>query len=171
MPIKMTWSYQGTARPASPMRATMQHFMPAFAQPQPLSRPERPKSVRLQPAQMDADALETAAVLYREALAQCREKLGDRHEDTLTSINNLAMLLLAQDELEEAGQLLCEALDASRETFGPMHQHTLVSMTNLGSLYKNAGELEEAEKLYREALDGARAAVPLCRRGNVHPMA
>ena len=98
------------------MRATMQHFMPAFAQPQPLSRPERPKSVRLQPAQMDADALETAAVLYREALAQCREKLGDRHEDTLTSINNLAMLLLAQDELEEAGQLLCEALDASRET-------------------------------------------------------
>ena len=37
--------------------------------------------------------LDSAEALLREALEGCRETLGDRHPNTLTSINNLGLLL------------------------------------------------------------------------------
>jgi hypothetical protein len=43
-----------------------------------------------------AGKLGEAEPLCREALAVRRETLGDRHPDTLTSINNMAGLLQAQ---------------------------------------------------------------------------
>ena len=43
-----------------------------------------------------------AKPLLEEALNACRETLGDRHPDTLTSINNLGLLLKAQGQLDEA---------------------------------------------------------------------
>ena len=43
-----------------------------------------------------------AKPLYEEALAACRETLGDRHPDTLASINNLGLLLQDQGRLDEA---------------------------------------------------------------------
>ena len=43
-----------------------------------------------------------AKPLFEEALAARRETLGDRHPDTLISINNLGLLLKAQGRLDEA---------------------------------------------------------------------
>ena len=42
-----------------------------------------------------------AKPLLEEDLAACRETLGDRHPDTLSSINNLGLLLQAQGKLDE----------------------------------------------------------------------
>ena len=47
-----------------------------------------------------------AEPLYREALAARRETLGDRHPDTLASINNMAALLKALGKPGEAETLL-----------------------------------------------------------------
>ena len=47
--------------------------------------------------------------LYRQALFARRESLGDRHPDTITSVNNLGLLLLRKGKLREAGKLLVEA--------------------------------------------------------------
>jgi len=95
--------------------------------------------------------LDEAEPLLREALRARRETLGDRHPDTLVSINNLGSLLKAQGKLDEAEPLLREALRARRETLGDRHPDTLVSINNLGSLLKAQGKLDEAEPLLREA--------------------
>jgi ATP-dependent exoDNAse (exonuclease V) beta subunit len=50
--------------------------------------------------------LDEAGVLFREALEAKRATLGDRHSDTLTSINNLGTLLRAQDAVESPQGLL-----------------------------------------------------------------
>ena len=44
-----------------------------------------------------------AEALHRRALAGREAQLGANHLDTLTSMNNLAGLLLQQGKLEEAG--------------------------------------------------------------------
>ena len=48
-----------------------------------------------------------AKPLYEEALAAFRETLGDRHPNTLTSINNLGSLLKDQGRLDEARSPPC----------------------------------------------------------------
>ena len=64
----------------------------------------------------------------------CRETLGNRHPDTLASINNMGQLLQRMHQLEEARPLLEEALKARRETLGDCHPNTMTSIYNLASL-------------------------------------
>eukprot|EP00929_Paragymnodinium_shiwhaense_P008745 TRINITY_DN11270_c0_g1_i15.p1 TRINITY_DN11270_c0_g1~~TRINITY_DN11270_c0_g1_i15.p1 ORF type:complete len:112 (+),score=17.65 TRINITY_DN11270_c0_g1_i15:1-336(+) len=88
---------------------------------------------------------EEAEPLYREALHGYREKLGDMHPDTLTSINNMAGLLKGMGRFEEAEPLLREALHGYREKLGDMHPDTLTSINNMAALLKGMGRFEEAE--------------------------
>ena len=81
-----------------------------------------------------------------------RETLGNRHPDTLTSINNLGELLHAKGNLAAAESLLREALEARRETLGNRHPSTLKSISNLSALLRSKGDLAAAELLCREAL-------------------
>ena len=62
-------------------------------------------------------------------------------------MNNLALLLKAQDKLDEAKPLMLEALEALRATLGPMHPDTLVSMSNLAVLLKAQGKLDDCARL------------------------
>ena len=87
------------------------------------------------------------------------EALGDRHPDTLTSINNLGTLLHSKGELDEAALLLDEALAMRRATLGARHPHTLGSMNNFARLLYDQGRLEEACMLLSEALDGCVATL------------
>ena len=62
--------------------------------------------------------LAAAEPLYREAVEGLRETLGNRHQDTLTTINNLGVLLQSKGN-HAAGEPLClgvslEALDRHR---------------------------------------------------------
>ena len=57
----------------------------------------------------DQGKLREAELLLVEALDASRATLGDRHPDTLSSINNLGMLYKAQGKLEEAELLFVEA--------------------------------------------------------------
>ena len=85
--------------------------------------------------------------------------LGDRHPDTLTSINNLGTLLHSKGEVDEAALLLDEALSMRRVTLGDRHPHTLGSMNNLARLLHDQGRREEAGMLLSEALDGCVATL------------
>ena len=60
-----------------------------------------PVSASLSPPPSRAGRSAEAEPLYREALTASRETLGDRHPDTLGSINNLAALL------DDTGARLC----------------------------------------------------------------
>ena len=75
-----------------------------------------------------------AEQLYRKALEVALETHGNRHPDTLSSINNLGTLLEAKGDLAAAEPLCREALEARRETLGERHPDTLTSIGNLGRL-------------------------------------
>ena len=100
-----------------------------------------------------------------QALQERREKLGDSHPDTLTSIDSMGKLLQEMGKLEEARPLLKEALQTRRDTLDdPRHPDTLRSINNMATLLQAMGKLEEARLLYKEALQGRRETL-----GDRHP--
>ena len=66
----------------------------------------------------DKGDLAIAEPLCREALEVSRETLGNRHPDTLISINNLGVLLHTKGDLAAAEPLYREALEVQREALG-----------------------------------------------------
>ena len=75
-----------------------------------------------------------------EVLEARRATLGPKHPNTLTSMNNLALLLQAQGKLDEAKPLYVETLEARGATLGPKHPSTLTSMSNLAALLLAQGK-------------------------------
>ena len=125
--------------------------------------------------------LKEARPLCEEALQGTRETLGDRHQVTLGSINNMSTLLIKMFLLEEARPLLKESLQACRATLGDRHPHTLTSMHNMGMLLSYMygarlnghggeaaaelpAELQEARLLLEEVLQARRETL-----GDRHP--
>ena len=96
----------------------------------------------------DKGDLAAAEPLSREALEVSRETLGNRHPDTLISINNLSTLLHDKGDLAAAEPLYREALAGVRPTLGNRHPHTLDSIFNLNWLLLNKGILRIAEKCF-----------------------
>ena len=63
-----------------------------------------------------------------------RATLGDRHPDTLASMNNLGGLLHAKGDLAAAEPLLRDALEGRCEVLGDRHPDTITSVNNLDVL-------------------------------------
>jgi tetratricopeptide (TPR) repeat protein len=89
-----------------------------------------------------------------------RERLGNQHPDTASSLNNLAWLYGAQGKYEEAKPLFLEALAIIRESLPPNHPHLATHLNNLAGLYESQGKYGEAEPLYLEALAIDRESLP-----------
>lgn len=98
------------------------------------------------------DRLDEAEPLLREALATRRRVLGERHADTIVSLNELGLLLREKEAYGEAEQLLREALELRKAVHGPGHSKVAVSLVNLGLVLQARGMYEEAEHSYEEAL-------------------
>ena len=92
------------------------------------------------------------------------EACGKEHPDTLTSVNNLAVLYQAQGRYGEAEPLYKRALEASERVLGKEHPDTLASVNNLALLYQAQGRYGEAEPLYRRALEASERVL-----GKEHP--
>jgi len=80
-----------------------------------------------------------AEPLLQEALRICQKVLGPEHPDTVTSLNDLAVLYWRMGEYEKARPLYQEALEICRKVFGPEHPHTATSLDNLATLYADMG--------------------------------
>jgi len=92
-------------------------------------------------------------IVCGERALEIRQRvLGERHPDTITSMNNLAGLYYATGRYGDAEPLYEKALDLSREVLGEKHPNTIRSMNNLGALYSATGRYGDAEPLYRDAL-------------------
>ena len=100
----------------------------------------------------DKGDLAAAEPLLRVALELWRETHGDRHPDTLDSMDKLGGLLRAKGEPAAAELLAREALEAKRETLGGRHPGTLASINNLSTLLMDKGDPAD-EPLQREALE------------------
>jgi len=96
----------------------------------------------------------SAEALYRRALEGREKALGPEHSSTLTSVNNLGLLLSDKGDYEGAEALYRRALQGREKALGPEHPSTLGSVNNLGALLSDKGDYDGAEALLRRALEG-----------------
>jgi len=68
---------------------------------------------------------------------------------TLTSMNNLAMVLKDQGKYEQAEEMYRQALGLSETVVGKEHPDILTSMNNLAIALRNQGKYEQAEEMFR----------------------
>lgn len=61
-------------------------------------------------------------------------KYGNMHHEVATSLNNLAMLLQAQERYDEARPLHEESLQIRREVLGNSHPDVATNLNNLALL-------------------------------------
>ncbi len=90
---------------------------------------------------------------YKNALKISKEQLGDRHPDTASSLNNLALLYRSRGQYAAAEPLYVEALEICKTELGDRHPATATSLNNLALLYESQGQYAAAEPLYVEALE------------------
>ncbi|KAK3352633.1 hypothetical protein B0T25DRAFT_189556 [Lasiosphaeria hispida] len=93
-----------------------------------------------------------AEQMHRQALQLYEKMLGKEHPSTLSSMNNLALVLDSQGKYEEAEQMHRQALQLMEKMLGKEHPSTLSSMNNLALVLKSQGKYEEAEQMHRQAL-------------------
>jgi len=105
-----------------------------------------------------------AEPLYRRALAGYERVMGPEHPDTLTSVNNLAMLLYSTGAYGEAEPLFRRALAAREWVLGPEHPYTLTSAQDLADVLERTGRADDARSLRERrlaALANKRDATPM----------
>ena len=83
--------------------------------------------------QGDFDA---AKLMYERAMKGYEQALGPLHRNTLSTVNNLAILLKQCGDLKEAGALYKRALMGREKVLGDNHQETLDTIYNLCILSK-----------------------------------
>ena len=105
---------------------------------------------------MDLAMFAEALPLQESALATRRKVLGDDHIDTLSSINNMGVLLQWWGKLSEAEPYLRECLERKRRVLGDDHRETIAAIANMGSQMIYLGKPMEAEPYYKEALERSR---------------
>ncbi|KAF6803318.1 Kinesin light chain 5, partial [Colletotrichum plurivorum] len=88
-----------------------------------------------------------AEALVQDAVRIRRERLGEEHPDTLTSMANLASTYRNQGRWKEAEELDVRVMETSLRVLGEEHPSTLTSMANLAATYRNQGRWKEAEEL------------------------
>ncbi len=94
-----------------------------------------------------------AEELFMRVIATRKALLGDYHEDTLFSRDNLALTYWYQGRRQEAGDLEAEVAKISQRELGEDHPNTLTSMSNLALIYNDLGRKEEAEQLALKVLE------------------
>lgn len=91
---------------------------------------------------------------FTEVLGSQKRRHGEKHPVTLSSMNNLAVLLRKSGDNEGAERMHLSTLALRREVLGERHPDTLNSLNNLGELYLVDGQLEQALPLLQEAYAG-----------------
>ncbi|KAI9777432.1 MAG: hypothetical protein M1816_004722 [Peltula sp. TS41687] len=90
-----------------------------------------------------------------ERALEGREKaLGKKHPHTLTSVNNLTVVMQYQGKYEAAEEMNRRALEGRERALGKEHPHTLKSVSNLASVLQHQGKYEAAWELRQRALKG-----------------
>ncbi|MFN9548392.1 MAG: tetratricopeptide repeat protein, partial [Cyanobacteriota bacterium] len=89
---------------------------------------------------------------YQQGRAECEQRLGPKHPDTASALNNLALLLHTTNRLEEAEPLMQRVVEIFQISYGPNHPKVAIGLNNLAQLLQATNRLEEAEPLMRQAL-------------------
>jgi Tfp pilus assembly protein PilF len=86
----------------------------------------------------------------RAALKAREATLGAEHPDTLTSIDNLGLVLERQGKYEEAEVMHRRALEAKEKVLGPEHPDTLTSLNKLSSFSTSENNTNPPQSCIRQ---------------------
>jgi tetratricopeptide (TPR) repeat protein len=92
-----------------------------------------------------------AQALAEKAFKIRKNILGEKHPDTLVSLNNLAGIYSELGRFSEALPLTEKAYSLSKEMLGEKHPDTLVHLNNLAGIYQKLGRFSEALALSEKA--------------------
>jgi len=107
---------------------------------------------------------EPAERQLRRAIELRRAQLGDEAPETLTSLDELALVLRIRGRFDEATEVAERTLGVRSRTLGPNHPDTLTAASTLAAVYASLGRLGPAEELYARTLDVQRRVI-----GPEHP--
>jgi tetratricopeptide (TPR) repeat protein len=93
-----------------------------------------------------------AEISHRQASSLRKEVLGPEHPSTLTSMDDLALVLHSQGKYKEAEATNRLALMQEEKVLGREHPSTLMSMGNLAAVLDRQGKYKEAEAMNRQTL-------------------
>jgi tetratricopeptide (TPR) repeat protein len=96
---------------------------------------------------------EAAYLQYKDTLQTRESKLGKTHPETLTTMNNLALVLESQGKYTEAEAINRQTLKLKEEVLGKTHPETLTTMSNLATVLDSQGKYTEAEAINRQTLE------------------
>ncbi|ENH99077.1 hypothetical protein COCC4DRAFT_28753 [Bipolaris maydis ATCC 48331] len=93
-----------------------------------------------------------AETAHRKASLLSTEILGPEHLFTLTSMNNLALVLNSQGKCKEAKAINQQTLARYEKVLGTEHPSTLTSMNNLAGVLSSQKKYKEAEEMNWQTL-------------------
>jgi CHAT domain-containing protein/exonuclease VII small subunit len=91
-----------------------------------------------------------ALPLAKKAWKKRKEILGEKHPETLISLNNLALIYKKLGSLSHALPLYEKGYRFSKEVLGEKHPNTLLILNNLAMIYNELGRLSEALPLFEK---------------------
>ena len=97
-------------------------------------------------------------------LRKIEKMLGREHPSTLTSMDNLALVLSSQGKYKEAKEMHRQALALRERVLGKEHPDTLTSVYCLACLLHHKKRYKDAEVFYHRAYAGYRKTL-----GEKHP--
>ncbi|MCC6230641.1 MAG: serine/threonine protein kinase [Phycisphaerales bacterium] len=101
--------------------------------------------------------LESARVLGEQALAARERVLGPEHHETMTSVNNLAVVYFELGRVKESEALRRRDLEVSIRTLGEEHPDSITTQANFGAFLLK-------QKRFDEALPHLEKAVALSKK-------
>jgi len=110
--------------------------------------------------ELKAPRLEKARELGERTVEAKTRVLGPDHQDTLSSINNLASVYRGLKNHARADELAMRDLDACVRVLGENHPDTITSLANMGNSYRQRGMNAEALPYLERAIRGSRISLP-----------
>jgi len=124
-------------------------FVQADTQPEQL---ELAKTYSEQVVQLFQQGLFKQALPLAENAYNIRKQiLGEKHHDTLASLNNLASIYLELGRFSEALPLSEKAYSLAKNELGEKHPLTLAGLNNLAGIYLKLGRFYQALPLFEKA--------------------
>ena len=96
---------------------------------------------------------EKAGGLLKQALVDMQNKLGNKHLDTLKTMQLLAITYLSDELWDESVELYEQALHGYTEILGINHFDTVQAVNGLAIAYASKGKYDEAEELLKQIFD------------------
>ncbi|KAI0197415.1 hypothetical protein EV127DRAFT_450364 [Xylaria flabelliformis] len=93
-----------------------------------------------------------AEEIYQQTLDLKEEVLGEKHPNTLSTMNNLALVFSKQGRYKEAEEIYQQTLSVKEEVLGRKHPDTLITINNLAYNLFWQDRYEEAEEMCRQTL-------------------